>query len=451
MSQEFCGHVLVVDDEANARRVLSAILSEAGYQVAEAECARDAKTVLRSLDVDVVISDVRMPEEDGIELHDHISEHYPDIPVIFLTAYGDVESAVSAMTKGAFYYFVKPPNYADLKGILSRAVDQRRLKRELQLLREKLGEENRRYRIIGRHPEIRRIFETIESIKDSESSVLITGETGTGKELVARALHFEGKRGAKPFVAVNCAAIPKDLIESELFGHEKGAFTGASNRHIGRVEQASGGTLFLDEIGELDLSMQAKLLRVLQEKEVDILGSSKKVAVDFRLISSTNRDLESEVKKGQFREDLFYRINVVQLKVPSLRQRRSDIPLLSAEFVKEFCRRENKLLTLSARVLEVFQDYTWPGNIRQLRNVVERAVVLARGREITVRELPNDLFTLHPSSEKEEPSKTIKEMEAQAIVDALDACGGNKSKAAKMLGLSRKALYKRLHDYRILS
>ncbi|BCA79474.1 sigma-54 dependent transcriptional regulator [Desulfuromonas sp. AOP6] len=450
MTNEVSGHILVVDDEANARRVLSAILGEAGYGVVEAESARDARKVLGSQDVDVVISDVRMPEEDGIELQDHIAEHYPDIPVIFLTAYGDVESAVSAMTKGAFYYFVKPPNYADLKGILSRAVDQRQLKRELQLLREKLGEENRKYRIIGRHPEIRRIFETIESIKDSESSVLITGETGTGKELVARALHFEGIRGAKPFVAVNCAAIPKDLIESELFGHEKGAFTGAATRRIGRVEQASGGTLFLDEIGELDLSIQAKLLRVLQEKEVDMLGSNKRVSVDFRLISSTNRNLEAEVKKGQFREDLFYRINVVQLRVPSLRQRRSDIPLLAAEFVKEFCRRENKLLTLSARVLEVFQDYSWPGNIRQLRNVLERAVVLARGREISVRELPDDLFALHPSAEKGEPGKTIKEMEAQAIVEALDACGGNKSKASKMLGLSRKALYKRLHDYRIL-
>ncbi|HER63212.1 MAG TPA: sigma-54-dependent Fis family transcriptional regulator [Desulfobacteraceae bacterium] len=451
MSEESCGHILVVDDEANARRVLSAILSEAGYQVAEAECARDAKTLLRSLDIDVVISDVRMPEEDGIELHDYISEHYPDIPVMFLTAYGDVESAVSAMTKGAFYYFVKPPNYTDLKGILSWAVDQRRLKRELHLLREQLGEENQKYRIIGRHPEIQRIFETIKSIKDSESSVLITGETGTGKELVARALHFEGKRGTKPFVAVNCAAIPKDLIESELFGHEKGAFTGASNRRVGRVEQASGGTLFLDEIGELDLSVQAKLLRVLQEKEVDMLGSNKRVSVDFRLISSTNRDLEEEVKRGHFREDLFYRINVVQIKVPSLRQRRSDIPILSASFVKEFCRRENKLLALSERVLEVFQSYSWPGNIRQLRNVVERAVVLARGREITLQELPEDLFAPQSTHEKAEPTQTIKEMEARAIVEALEACKGNKSKAAKMLGLSRKALYKRLSDYHILT
>jgi two-component system response regulator HydG len=284
-------------------------------------------------------------------------------------------------------------------------------------------------------------------VRDSASSVLIRGETGTGKELIARALHYGGIRQSNPFVAVNCAAIPADLIEAELFGHEKGAFTGATGRRIGRVEQASGGTLFLDEIGELEPALQAKLLRVIQEKEVQRLGSNKTVEVEFRLISSTNRNLFKEVAKGTFREDLYYRINVVEFEIPPLRKRQDDIPLLVNEFLHEFCAREHKVLCLSDEVMNQLCRFSWPGNIRQLRNVVERAVALARGKTITLCDLPCELTVGDRPGSDPEGQPTLKELEVRTIRDVLLACDGNKSQAAKILGFSRKALYKRLKDF----
>jgi DNA-binding NtrC family response regulator len=384
---------------------------------------------------------------DGIQFFEYLTEHNIEIPVIFLTAYGTVESAVQAMTYGAFYYFIKPPDYSKLKGILARAVEQRRLKRELEMLRKRLSEEYR-FRIIGNTTEMRRIASTVKAIKDSESSVLIYGETGTGKELLARALHYSSSRRELPFVTVNCAAIPRELMESELFGYEKGAFTGAISRRTGKFEEASGGTVFLDEIGELELGLQAKLLRVLQEREIERLGSNKKIKVFFRLVSSTNRDLREEVANGRFREDLFYRINVVQINVPPLRERREDIPLLVAEFVTEFCAREKKVITMSDEVMGIFQNYTWPGNIRQLRNTIEHAIVLAKGNRITRRELPEE-FTFSRRREGLTGSnftQTLKEMEAKTIKEALQKLDGNKSKVAKMLGISRKALYKKMKN-----
>jgi two-component system response regulator HydG len=453
MSDVGGGQVLVVDDEPNAVKVLSAILSEEGYVVSQAQSVGGAIQKIHEADLDAVITDMKMPDHDGMYLYEYLKEHSPDIPVIFLTAYGTVESAVRAMTHGAFYYFIKPPDYLNLKGILARAVEQRRLRRELEYLRKQLAEEKKGARkaprISGKVPEIRRILEVVQSIKDSESSVLVCGETGTGKELIAKELHYSAQRKDKPFVAVNCAAIPGELIESELFGYEKGAFTGALSRRIGRVEQASGGTLFLDEIGELELSLQAKLLRVLQEKEIERLGSNQKIQVDFRLVSSTNRDLTKEVQSGSFREDLFYRINVVEINIPPLRDRKDDIPLLASEFLREFCARENKVLALSANVMRLFQNYPWPGNVRQLRNVIERAVVLAKGREITEQELPEEFFIEKKKKPAARSPETLKEMESHAVRDALEKCGGNKSRAARMLGMSRKALYKRLKDFRI--
>lgn len=445
------GRVLVVDDEPNALRVLSAILAEDGYQVNTAGHVIEAKRLLQENDLDAVITDIRMPDEDGRQLFDYIHREFPQVPVIFLTAFGSVESAVRAMMEGAFYYFVKPPDYAALKGILARAVEQRCLKREVEELKARIAAGEQRSSFVAGSPNSRKVWENIRTIKDAESSVLIHGETGTGKELVARALHFQGVRKDRPFVAVNCAAIPKELIESELFGYEKGAFTGAATQRIGRVEQAAGGTLFLDEIGELDISLQAKLLRLLQEKEFERLGGNRKVAVDFRLLASTNRYLPNEVENGTFREDLFYRINVFSIEVPPLRERVSDIPLLVAEFLKEFCARENKLLSLSPAVMQLFEQYPWPGNIRQLRNVLERAVVLARGREITDRELPAEI-TAQPantSSSSLAPIRSLKEAEADLVRDALERCNGNKSQAARLLGMSRKALYKRIADFNL--
>jgi DNA-binding NtrC family response regulator len=439
------GLVLIVDDEPNAARVLSAILAGEGHTVLTASDASKAEHILKSRDVDAIITDLRMPGRDGMQLFEYVTEHLPDIPVIFLTAYGTVDSAVNAITRGAFYYFIKPPDYVKLKSMVARAVEQRALKREVAELRKRVAAGSGADRIIGVSPEMLKIFNTIEAVKDSMSSVLVSGETGTGKELIARSLHYGSVRRDRPFVAVNCAAIPRELMESELFGYEKGAFSGASARRIGRFEAAADGTIFLDEIGELELSLQAKLLRVLQEKEVERLGSNRKIKVNFRVISSTNRDLMREIAAGAFREDLYYRLNVVQLNVPSLRERREDIPLLVSEFVKEFGLREGKSLTLSDDVLRALVGYEWPGNIRQLRNTIERAVVLARGAKITLKHLPEEVAAGAGFRDVAEP-RTLRELEEEAIQSALRECRGNKSLVAKKLGISRKTLYKRLEQ-----
>lgn len=445
------GNVLIVDDEPNAIKVLSAILSKSGYKISGSDSTEMAINMIHELDIDVIITDLKMPGRDGIELFEYVKNSFPDIPVIFLTAYGTVESAVQAMTYGAFYYFIKPPDYPKLKSILDRAIEQRNLKRELSYLRSRLngGEE---IRIIGKTPMIQTILDTVEAIKNSECNVLIHGETGTGKELIAKLLHFSSIRKDKPFVSVNCASIPKELIESELFGYEKGAFTGATSRRIGRFEEAEGGTIFLDEIGELELSMQSKLLRVLQEREIERLGSNKRIRVNFRLISSTNRDLSKEVKENRFREDLFYRINVVEIKLPPLRDRKEDIPLMVSEFVKEFGLRENKVVTIPDEIIDLLINYNWPGNIRQLRNVIERAVVISRGERIDIHDLPDEFKGItEPKRSDNRQVKTsqgtlrpLRELELEAVKNALRFSNGNKSKAAKMLGISRKALYKRL-------
>ena len=442
------GIILIVDDEPNALKVLAAIMGEEGYRVITARSVEEALPRFDEIDFDAVITDMKMPGLSGMDLFGILAKKHPDIPVVFLTAYGTVESAVEAMTRGAFYYFIKPPDYLNLKGILSRAVEQRRLKRELFELKQRLAHERKEFRLIGNHPEIRKILDIVDAVRDSESSVLICGETGTGKEMIARSLHCGGAWASKPFVAVNCAAIPRELIESELFGYERGAFTGASTRRIGRVEQAAGGTLFLDEIGELDLSVQAKLLRVLQEKEIERLGSNEKISVHFRLVSSTNRDLSADIEKGLFRQDLFYRLNVVKITVPPLRERRQDIPLLVTEFLREFCARENKVLSVSDEAMNILSCYSWPGNIRQLRNVIERAVVLARGPEIDRRILPEEIVGGEIGENRgPSPMKTMRERELAAVKEVLSRCAGNKSEAARILGISRKALYKRLNDF----
>ncbi len=443
------GRILIVDDEPNAIKVLSAILSDVGYDVIESSNGEKAIKVISKKDIDVVITDLKMPVKDGAQLFEYIVENYPDIPVIFLTAYGTVESAVHAMTRGAYYYFIKPPDYLKLKSIVAKAVEQRSLKRELEILKKKLSIGETYERIIGTTPQMLKILDAVDAVKDSTSSVLIYGETGTGKELIAKALHYTSARTDKPFIAVNCAAIPRELLESELFGFERGAFTGAIMRRIGKIEEASGGTLFLDEIAELEPSLQAKLLRVLQDNEIERLGSNKKIKVNFRLISSTNRDLKKVVESGNFREDLFYRVNVIQVNMPPLRERITDIPLLAAEFIKEFCIREGKALTLSDEVMKVFQSYNWPGNVRQLKNVIERAVVLAKEKIITVKELPEEFLSLKEQTELPH-KKTLKDLEIQAIKDALKECKGNKSRASKMLGISRKAFYKRLRESHLL-
>ena len=438
--------VLIVDDEPNAVKVLSVILRQEGYQVRESMSVDSAMDIMHGEDVDAVITDLKMPAKDGFHLFNYVSEHHPYVPVMFLTAYGTVESAVQAMTSGACYYFIKPPDYPKLKCVLARAIDERSAQKKFESLKKKACGADGFYSLIGKTPAMEKIMSTVDTIADSNSSVLIQGDTGTGKEVVARNLHFRSKRCDKPFVAVNCAAIPRELIESELFGYEKGAFTGASASRMGKFEEAMHGTVLLDEIGELDLPVQAKLLRVLQEREIERLGTNKKLKVDFRLLSSTNRDLRQEVAAGRFREDLFYRINVVQIDIPELRDHKEDIPLLAEEFLKFFSLRENRPLTFSDEVMDIFMSYDWPGNIRQLKNVIERSVVLARGEKITSEELPDDILgTLRPATSLR-TVKPLKMLEHQAIAEALHIYKGNKSKAARTLGISRKAFYKRLKE-----
>jgi DNA-binding NtrC family response regulator len=440
------GDILIVDDEPNALKVLSAILEEDGYAVLESGNVDAATKLIDKQYVDAVITDMKMSGKDGMCLFDYITKTRPDIPVIFLTAYGTVDSAVSAMRGGAFYYLMKPPDYSILKSVVARAVQWSESRRHVEP-QTKIECGECLPHIIGNTPEMRRLFETIEAVKISSSNILVSGETGTGKELVARALHDHKSASGAPFVAVNCAAIPKELVEVEFFGCEKGAFTGAVSRRMGKFEEAGNGVIFLDEIGELEPSMQAKLLRVLQEREIERIGSNKKIKVGFRLISATNRDLVAEVKKGRFREDLYYRINVIEIKVPPLRERKDDIPLLAAAFLGEFCALEEKMLALSADVIQAFTEYHWPGNVRQLRNVIERAVVLSHNDSIKLADLPSefDLFGESPNTAAA-PGKTLREMQLQAIRQTLQTCDGNKSKTAKMLKISRKALYKRLRD-----
>ena len=438
------GNILIVDDEPNALKVLSAILSDSGYSVTEAINAKTAIQQVCKADIDVVITDLKMPDMNGIELFEHLSKHHPELFIIFLTAYGTVESAVDAMNMGSFYYFIKPPDYQKLKNIVAKAIEQSRLKKELAALKQQLSEKIHHPVIIGNTPEMVKVFKTVQTIRDSESSILICGETGTGKELIARSLHDSSVRRDKPFISMNCAAIPRELLEAELFGHEKGAFTGALSRRIGKLEEAAGGSVFLDEIAELELSLQAKLLRVLQEREIERLGSNNKIKVKFRLISSTNRQLKKEIHEGRFREDLYYRINVVQINVPPLRERKDDIPLLASYFVKEMCIRENKILTLADEVIDIFLRHDWPGNIRQLKNVIERAVVLAKDDKITPKELPAEFLGKRKQREPGTLMMSLKEIESEALKNAIQACNGNKSKAARTLGISRKSLYKKL-------
>lgn len=440
------GNVLIVDDEPTALKVLSAILEAESYQVLQAGGVDHAIRVLNGDIVDAVITDMKMPGKTGLDLFRYVQEYHKDIPVIFLTAYGTIEAAVNMMDSGAFHYFVKPPDFSELKIVLANAVEQCKLKRKVGRLKKQREESNKPLFLMGDSPEMKRIYETIQSVKNSSCSVLVGGETGTGKELIARELHYSSNRSHQPFVAVNCAAIPHDLIEAELFGHEKGAFTGASHKRVGRIEAASGGTLFLDEIGELDTSVQSKLLRVLQEKELSRLGDNLAIEVDFRLIASTNRDLRQDINTGNFREDLFYRLNVVCINIPPLRDRKADISLLSRAFINEFCEREEKSLSLTNNAKKALQDYTWPGNVRELKNVIEGVVVMAKSRKIRNEDLPDHVHVSPVPDHLMDVTQTLKELETVAIRRALLQCNGNKTQAAKLLGVSRKTLYQRIKE-----
>jgi DNA-binding NtrC family response regulator len=445
-NQDKKANILIVDDEPNALKVLSAILKEIPYNTYLADGVDKAKKIVSSEDIDVVITDLKMPGKDGLHLFKYLKSQYPDIPVIFLTAFGTVDSAVTAMTDGAFFYFIKPPDYVKMKAILSKAIEQRRLKNEIASLRSQLESTYRFSSIIGKSPSMEDVFRLVESIKDSSINVLITGETGTGKELLANAIHYTSQRHYRPFIPVNCGAVPRELLEAEFFGHEKGAFTGAISRRIGKFEEAHTGTLFLDEIGELELPLQVKILRAIQEKEIERVGANKKNKIDIRLIASTNRDLAKEVQLKKFRPDLYYRLNVIQIKLPPLRERHSDIPLLVTHFIDKFSQQENKHIdSVSPEVMNIFLNYSWPGNLRELENVIERAIVLAKGSVIGLSDIPKDIKKKTAKNIKLKSNvKPLKELELETIMQAIEVYNGNKSRAARALGITRNVLYSRL-------
>ncbi len=382
--------ILIVDDDDLVLQSLKMVLREAGYKVKTANSAIVALDVLKKVRVDLVITDLKMPKMPGLVFLEKVKQEYPDIPVIMITAYATVETAVEAMKKGAFDYIMKPFSADEIELLVKRAIESVQLKRENEQLKEVLRQEIQdEFVIIGEDPKMKELLNLVRKIARTQASVLIQGETGTGKELIARAICFYSDRRDKPYIRMNCAAVPETLIEAELFGYEKGAFTGAVVRRLGKFELANGGTILLDEISEMPINLQAKLLRVLQEKEIDRLGSQTPVKIDVRVIATTNRNLVEEVKKGNFREDLFFRLNVVPIYIPPLRERKQDIPLLAKYFLNKYAKQiGKKMKAISDQAIEVLMDYHWPGNVRELENCIHRAVILS-GSDIIKKE---DIF-----------------------------------------------------------
>jgi two-component system NtrC family response regulator len=399
---------LIVDDEKNYLLILEDLLVEEGYHVVTADNAEKALDVVAEYDLDVVITDMKMPGMDGMAFLDRIHIQHPDLPVIMMTAYGSVEKAVEAMKKGAFDYILKPFKNQELKLTIRKAVDHHVLVRKNRYLTRELQERYQFGNIIGKSAPMQRIYELIEKVSPSKATVLITGDSGTGKELIARAIHFNSPRQEQPFITVNCGALPETLLESELFGHERGAFTGAVNLRKGRFELAHEGTLFLDEISEMSPPLQVKLLRVLQEMEFERVGGSQTIKVDVRVVAASNRNLKDEVAHRRFRSDLFYRLNVVHVQLPPLKERSDDIPVLVNHFLIKYSpEATHSQMTIESEAMRCLLDYSWPGNVRELENVIERAVILSNGKTITVKDLPQEVrepapFT-HPHPSWESP------------------------------------------------
>ncbi|MFQ3547203.1 MAG: sigma-54 dependent transcriptional regulator [Termitinemataceae bacterium] len=441
--------LLVVDDEKNIREGLAAALEMDGYEVIVAADGDEAYKRFQKGDIDLVITDLRMPGLSGEELLRRINTESPGVPVIVLTGHGTVETAVEAMRNGAYDFLTKPLNLDRLSLLVKRALQNRELVLQHRRLEEEL-ERNKTFEMfIGNSPAMRKIFDTIRQVAPTKASVLITGESGVGKELVANAIHELSPRKTKPLIKVHCAALAASLLESELFGHEKGAFTGAISRKRGRFELAHEGTLFLDEIGEIDQNVQIKILRVLQEKKFERVGGEETLEVDVRIVAATNRDLKAEIEKGTFREDLYYRLNVVNIHVPPLRERKDDIPLLATAFLKEFSQENSKMIEgIDPRARSALYLYDWPGNVRELRNCMESAVVMAKGSVITLDDLPPTVRNASDSTWIRLPIGTpLEEAEKIIIRETLSAQKGNKSKTAEILGIGRKTLHRKLAEW----
>jgi len=449
--------ILIVDDEKNYRLVLEALLAPEGYEILTAENGPKGLDLIRESDLDLVITDMKMPGMSGMELLEGAKNVKPDLPVIMMTAYGTIEMAVEAMKKRAYDYITKPFKNEELKLTIKKALETSRLLKENRLLSQALSDQYRFGNIIGKSKPMLKIYDLISKVSQSKTSVLITGPSGTGKELIAKAIHYNSQRKDRPFISINCGALTETLLESELFGHEKGAFTGAVSMKKGRFELADKGTLFLDEIGEMSSSLQVKLLRVLQEMEFERVGGMKSIKVDVRVLSASNRDLKDEVAKENFREDLFYRLNVIHIEVPPLKERNEDIRLLVKHFIEKYGQDEGKdNIELSPSAWKALYGYSWPGNIRELENVIERAVVLNAGEHINVEDLPEFLTDNHEDLDidrfipQEAPlQKTLEEIEEKLILRALKRCNNVQSHAAEMIGITKSLMQHKMKKYNI--
>ncbi len=442
--------ILIVDDDESIRRMLAAVLAREGFQTAMAASGEEGLALFRAQSPDIVLMDIRMPGISGIEAMSAMLELRPGATVILMTAYADLDTAVRAIKNGVFDFVIKPFDLAEIGLLVNRAFQMREMRRQIGQLQQELTQAYRFDRIVTRDPGMLALCESVARIASSNATVVIHGESGVGKELLAASLHYNSTRAQKPFVKVNCGAIPEGLLESEFFGHEKGAFTGAVARRTGRFEHADGGTLFLDEIGELPLALQVKLLRVLQDREFERVGGDKTLRVDVRLVAATNRDLEAMVAAGTFRSDLFYRLNVVSLTVPPLRERVDDIAVLAAHFLRKFTAEHGREIDgFDDHALAVMQRYAWPGNVRELSNAIERAVVMSSGSTIFAEDLPLPVVAASRAA-PELAARTLKallrDFEAGVIRQALERNQDNRSRTANELGISRRALLYKLHE-----
>ena len=443
--------ILVVDDNITMRESLRDTLGTEGYRVQSVENAIQGIAELERQEFELVLADLSLPRVSGLELLDRVKKSWPSVEVIVITGQGSIATAVDAIKRGAYHYVTKPFTADEIIHLVTQALERRHLVNRKERLEEELSQARGVHQLVGQSEPIQRIRAVIQTAAGSEATVLIQGESGTGKEIIANAIHAQSKRSRGPLVKMNCAAVPETLLESELFGHEKGSFTGADRRRIGRFEQADGGTLFLDEVCEMHPRLQAKFLRALQEREIERLGSSTPIPVDVRIIAATNRDLQKALEEGVLREDLYYRLNVILLQVPPLRERMDDVPILAMHFLRKYAAREGSGMTaISDDALNVLLSYSWPGNVRELENAIERAVVLGQGDRLRAQDLPAQV---HRRADDQHPlvpaHLTLEEMEKLAIVQALRLTGGNKSEAAERLGIHRTSLYDKMRRYGI--
>ncbi len=448
--------ILVVDDDTAHRTMLKTLISGWGYVIEEADDGSTAIEKVEEQAYDLILMDVRMVQVSGIEALKEIKIINPAIPIIIMTAYSSVDTAVDALKSGAYDYLTKPLDFDELKIAIARAMDHTGLKKENRLLKESIGSHFDRRNIIGRSPVMVKLLETVAQVSPSEATVLISGDSGTGKEMIAGAIHYNSSRKDAPFIKINCAAITETLLESELFGHEKGAFTGANRKKEGKFRLAHGGSIFLDEIGEMPISMQVKLLRVLQEREITRVGGEEVINVDVRVIAASNRDLLKDIEENRFREDLYYRLNVVELKMPLLKDRKEDIPLLAQHYLEMFSEKNRKLAKgFTPRAMDALLKYEWPGNVRELMNVIERCIVLSTADYIDQGDLPF-IFKNGEDIDSSDSSPIItgdvplEEVEKATILNTLESARGNKSEAARRLGITRKTLHKKLKKYGVM-